>query len=226
MADKSFGPGPSALARIAQPLTQGVKVRWSSSLPAFLQELPYLRFPKAPDPNFKLIEPRHIDALKALYPDAVERIEADIEFMQYELLRLFVERDYEAKRNQNRYRIYQLLFLLLATLATLIGSFQALALSSDPNALPFWAFVETIIALLATFLATISGREPPMPRWLDNRRRAEQLRREYFRFLMNLPPYDTLTGYKRQVELSRRAAEINRGVFPEEPTVLSAPGGR
>lgn len=224
MADKSLAP--SALARIAQPLTQGVKARWRSSLPAFLQELPYLRFPQAPDPNFRLIEQRHIDALKTLYPDAVERIEADIEFMQYELLRLFVERDYEAKRSQNRYRIYQLLFLLLATLATLIGSFQALALSSDPNALPFWAFVETIIALLATFLATISGREPPMPRWLDNRRRAEQLRREYFRFLMNLPPYDALTGYKRQVELSRRAAEINRGVFPEEPTVLSASGGR
>jgi hypothetical protein len=72
------------------------------------------------------------------------------------------------------------------------------------------------VALLATFLATISGRESPLPIWLNNRRRAEQLRREYFRYLMNLPPYDSIEGYQRQMAASRRAADINRGVFPEE----------
>jgi len=195
-------------------------------MPAFVQELPQLRFSSAPNPEFRLIEQKYIDAIKGLYPEAAARIDADIAFMEYELLRLFVERDFEAKRSQNRYRVYQLMFLVLATVATLIGSFQALALNSSPEWLPIWAFLETIIALLATFLATISGREPPLPRWLDNRRRAEQLRREYFRYLMNLPPYNLLTGYKRQVELSRRAADINRGMFPEEPTVLSTVGGQ
>lgn len=226
MADTSRTSRAASLARVAQPITQAARGGWRALMPAFVQELPYLRFPSAPNPQFRLIEQKHIDAIKSLYPEATARIEADIAFMEYELLRLFVERDYEAKINQNRYRVYQLLFLTLATVATLIGSFQALALNSSPEWLPIWAFLETIVALLATFLATVSGREPPLPRWLDNRRRAEQLRREYFRFLMNLPPYDSLTGYKRQVELSRRAADINRGMFPEEPTVLSSPGGR
>lgn len=225
MADPSSSAKSSPVARITQPLSQSVRGGWRAAMPAFIQELPYLRFSNAPNPQFRLIEQKHIDAIKALYPEATARIDADIAFMDYELLRLFVERDFEAKRNQNRYRVYQLMFLALATFATLIGSFQALALNSSPDWLPIWAFLETIIALVATFVATISGREPPLPRWLDNRRRAEQLRREYFRFLMNLPPYDALTGYKRQVELSRRAADINRGMFPEEPTVLNSLGG-
>lgn len=225
MADPSSSEKLSPVARFTQPLSQSVRGGWRAAMPAFIQELPYLRFSKAPNPNFRLIEQKHIDAIKALYPEATARIDADIAFMDYELLRLFIERDFEAKSNQNRYRVYQLMFLALATVATLIGSFQALALNSSPEWLPIWAFAETIVALVATFVATISGREPPLPRWLDNRRRAEQLRREYFRYLMNLPPYDSLTGYKRQIELSRRAADINRGMFPEEPTVLNSLGG-
>lgn len=222
MAGKSETPRTAHLTPSAQPVTQAARSGWRTLMPAFIQELPSLRFPSAPNPDFRLIEQKHLDAIKSLYPEAAARIEADIAFMDYELLRLFIQRDYEAKSSQNRYRVYQLMFLVLATLATMIGSFQALALNSSPDWLPIWAFLETVVALLATFLATISGREPPLPRWLDNRRRAEQLRREYFRFLMNLPPYDSLTGYKRQVELSRRAADINRGMFPEEPTVLSS----
>ncbi len=226
MADTLPPRQPSPVARVTQPITQAVRGGWRAMMPAFVQELPQLRFSSAPNPAFRLIEQKHIDAIKTLYPEAAARIDADIAFMEYELLRLFIERDYAAKSNQNRYRVYQLLFLTLATFATLIGSFQALALNSSPEWLPIWAFLETIIALLATFVATVSGREPPLPRWLDNRRRAEQLRREYFRYLMNLPPYNTLTGYKRQVELSRRAADINRGMFPEEPTVLNSLGGQ
>jgi hypothetical protein len=69
---------------------------------------------------------------------------------------------------------------------------------------------------LVIFLATISGRSAPLPNWLNNRRRAEHLRREYFRFLMHLPPYDEPVVYKRQELLSERAADINRGVNPDD----------
>jgi len=186
----------------------------------WMKELPTLRFPQAADTHFPLIRPALLEKLKRENPQAYEKIKADIDFMDYELLRLFRDRDYEAKKQQNRYRLFQLGFLILAALATMIGSFQALSLANAPDWMPIWAFVETIVALLATFLATISGRESPMPIWLNNRRRAEQMRREYFRFLMNMPPYDKLDGYERKIELSRRAADINRGVFPEEPTVL------
>jgi hypothetical protein len=135
-----------------------------------------------------------------------------MDYLDKELLRLFRERDYEAKQQQNRYRVYQLGYIGLAAAATLIGSLVAVA---PRDMVPILAFLETLIALLTTYLATISGREQPLPLYLSNRRRAEHLRREYFRFLMDMPPYDTLDGYDRHRTLSMRAADINRGFFPE-----------
>ena len=51
---------------------------------------------------------------------------------------------------------------------------------------------------------------------MSNRRRAEQLRREYFRFLTRMPPYDEVTGYRRRMLLSKRVADINRGMHPDD----------
>jgi hypothetical protein len=129
-------------------------------------------------------------------------------------LRLFRVRDYQAKFQQNRYRQYQIAYMLLATAATIAGSLLAISLRDTPQSAPFWGLVETLIALGATFLSALSTREPPLPLWIENRRIAEQLRREYFRFLMDLEPYDALEGYDRRSTLSMRAARINRGALP------------
>ena len=159
----------------------------------------------------EILTEKNIDAA------AIKRIETDMQFLEAELLRLFRDRDYEASMQQNRYRLVQIGYIVLAALATLFGSLQALALNSaDNRLLPWMAFAETLVALIVTFLATVSGREPPLPLYLTNRRRAESLRREYFRYLMNLPPYDSVEGPQRRVMLSSRSADINRGVFPDE----------
>jgi uncharacterized protein DUF4231 len=212
-------------AKVNQPNTQGRDVnkprRFRDYLQVWMQELPTYPFsPPEPDPSFQLIQEADWNTITSQTDkDTADQMEADKKFLDYELLRLFRERDYEAKKQQNRYRLIQIGFMLLAAIATMIGALQALALSNDPTSLPFLAFFETLVALLATFLSTIAGREPPLPIWLSNRRRAEQLRREYFRYLVNLPPYDGLDGYQRQMALSKRAADINRGVFPEEPAL-------
>lgn len=207
-AEQPAAPNPNTQA----PPTR--RARW----PAWMQELPRLKFhPEEPDLRAPLVSQAELDALLAdADPEAATRIKEDIRFLEYELLRLFRQRDHRAKLHQNRYRKYQIGYLLLAVLATLIGSLQALSLATRPEVMPVWAFGETVVALVATFLATISGRESPMPLWITNRRRAEQLRREYFRYLANLPPYDTVEGYRRSMLLSRRAAKINQGAFPEE----------
>lgn len=211
-------PTPTTDAVPAKPVTQQVgdfRERW----PAWVKQLPRLNSPQV-NPDFQLIDPVRLEqVLKDADPDAVLRIKEDIKFMDHELLRLFRERDHEASVQQNRYRLYQIGFIILATIATLIGSIQALALSGQARWVPVLAFCETIVALIATFLATISGREPPFPLWLANRRRAESLRREYFRYLMHMPPYDDLDrqeAFKRRATLSARAADMNRGVFPDE----------
>lgn len=148
---------------------------------------------------------------------ARKQVEDDIDWLKKELEPHFRERDHQASREQNRYRIYQLGFMLLAAAATLFGSLQALTFESSPNATTAWGFVETVIALYTVFLATISGRRPPLSRWLENRQKAEYLRREYFRFLMNLPPYNSKsTSSERKIALSIRTGEINEGKFSSQ----------
>lgn len=183
--------------------------------PAWLKQFPYLRFPQ-PKSDFKLIDTQKLrEELKGINPEALQKVEEDIEFLEYELLRLFRERDYRASREQNRYRKYQIGYMGLAAVAGIIGALQAITLTSAPQMAVNFAFAETVVAAFVTFLATIAGNEPPLSAWLMNRRRAEFLRREYFRYLLNLEPYDTAEGFRRQQLLSTRAADINRGVLPD-----------
>jgi hypothetical protein len=199
-----------------QPTTQE-KLDYRQYWPAWAKQLPRLRFAGEPDKNYQLIDPVKLEALLAQAdPASKARILADMEFMKHELMRLFRQRDFEASKQQNRYRLYQIAFMGLASLATLVGSFQALSLNSNPDIVPLFALLETILALLTTYLATISGREAPLPLWLQNRRRAEYLRREYFRYLMQTAPYNIEDDTERKLLLSKRAANINRGDYPDK----------
>ena len=216
MTSQSSTPTQATSQPLDQPITQGnpnPHPNWFM----WAKELPRLTDPKPASKDFQLIPQAALDKiLKDADPAAKQRIQDDIQFMDHELLRLFKEVDMAAKQNQNRYRLFQLGYITLAAGATLFGSLQALSLNTHREWMPWLAFLETVIALCATFLATISGREPPLPRWLDNRRKAESMRREYFRYLLNLSPYDVLAyGPERRRLLSRRAADINRGIFPE-----------
>ncbi len=226
-----MNPPQPVTSPAAEPTTQEKQKNFRQHWAEWMKDLPRLRFPDKPDMHYELIAPARLDVLlKDADPAAVKQIKEDIAFLNEEMIRLFRERDHNAKREQNLYRAYQISYLALAGFATALGSLQAVLLLSRPNLMPWIAFGETMVALLATFLATISGREPPMPRWLENRRRAEQLRREYFRFLVNLAPYDQepspeeiAQGFdhdiKRKMLLSERAADINRGVYPGEPNL-------
>lgn len=213
----SFNPLSKEPGAPKQPNTQE-KAGFRAGQPAWIKQLPRLKFPETPNASYKLIPEDELFnvILKDASPEAKARIKEDLDFLDHELLRLFRERDFEASTNQNRYRLFQIGFMLLAAAATIVGSLQGLALSSIADIVPLLALIETIIALTTTYLATISGREPALPQWLSNRRRAEYLRREYFRFLMNLRPYDSVDGYQRKLLLSTRAANINRGIYPDQ----------
>lgn len=207
---------PSNATEEQAPTTQEKK-GWRQGWPPWLRQFPRLSFPE-PNDSYQLLDMEAIEKFFAeenIDAEASARIRHDIQFMEHELLRLFRERDHEAKFQQNRYRLFQLAYIGLATVATLIGSLMALSLNSNPDMVPILGFAETVVALLTTYLASVSGREPPLPLWMSHRRRAENLRREYFRYLMDLEPYDQAEGYQREMLLSRRAAMINRGVMPE-----------
>jgi hypothetical protein len=219
-SDRNQTAGPVEMpytAPMSSPQTQGrpsPRNRW----PVWMRELPYLRFPPAPDKNFQLLDPQMLDQiLQFADPDVAQQIRNDIKFLDYEVLRLFRERDFEAKRQQNRYRLFQIAYVLLTSLASIFGVLAIAALVTSVIYVPLFLFLETLIALMATFLASVSGRDAPFPQWISNRRRAERLRQEYFRFLMRMSPYDTMPDViQRRVLVSSRAADINRGVYPDE----------
>lgn len=200
--------------QIQQPMTQE-KSNYRQNVPEWLRQLPKFRF-APPRDDFQLVDRTQLDSmLNHVDAESKQRLNADLDVLNLELLPLFRERDYLAKYHQNRYRLYQIIYMLLAAAATLVGSLLALALNTSPQLVSFLSFVETLIALLTYLIINLSGREPALPAWLDNRRRAESLRREYFRYVMNLAPYRSLKGFERRMVLARRAADMNRGVYPE-----------
>lgn len=209
------GAGSSDAKTVSTQGKQDLRKNW----PAWAKQLPRLRFEQAPNSKYQLLDQARLGALLAQTdPEAAKRIQEDVEFLETELMRLFRIRDYDASLHQNRYRLVQISFMGLAALATIIGALQGLSLNNRPDAVPAFALAETVVALLTTYLATISGRVPSLPLWLQNRRRAEYLRREYFRYLMRIAPYDNenVKDYERKLLLSTRAANINRGIYPDQ----------
>jgi hypothetical protein len=185
------------------------------------------RFPKLkPDPiknDFQLLDPVRLEEmLKNLNPAAADRFRKDIQFLEQPVLRLFRERDHEAYVHQNTHRLFQMSFIILSVIATLVGAFLTLTLTSNATVAAFLGFIEAVIAAITAALAALQGNRPPQALWLQNRLRAEYLRREYFRYLMNLEPYTSLDEVQRRRAVEMRAAEINMGVFPETPTELES----
>ncbi|MBK8026430.1 MAG: DUF4231 domain-containing protein [Chloroflexi bacterium] len=153
--------------------------------------------------------------------EAVARVKLDISHLEGELLRYFRETDYNAKRFQNGFRLYNWRLLMLSTVATIIGAFQAISLSISPALLLVLGAMETIVALYTVYVVNARGRESSVDDWLKNRRMSEQLRREFFRYLMYLPPYNQdEKEYERKRKLSHRAAMIYAEQIPDEPSIL------
>lgn len=192
--------------------------RFRKGMPEWIRQLPIINLRYEDD--FRLIDPdeleKSLESVEGLDEATKTHILEDMAVLEKELLWMFRERDYQAKVEQNRYRGFQLSYMLLASLATFIGSLQVITLNDFPGWLPWFAFLETIVALFTTFIATIQGNRPPLQSWLLNRRRAEYLRREYFRFIADIEPYDKLEDADRRRMLARRAADINRGVDPQD----------
>ena len=202
-----------------QPITQD-RARFRVLLPEWLRQFPRLRFP-TPRRDFSLVSEADLRAVlqsERVNETVIEQLVAEVRAIDQEIMRLFRERDYEASKQQNRYRLYQLGYMFLATVATFIGSLQALSFGSNPRYVALFALLQTIIAGLTTFLSFISTREPPLMLWMNNRRAAEFLRREYFRYFAGLSPYNDMSqpAYVRRRELALRAARAARGEFPEE----------
>jgi hypothetical protein len=216
-----------------EPQTEGIQTpltqqRQTSELPQWIRQLP-LQDVNDQKEDFKLISDEVLAGIKPSFSVetiseegkpkdkvAYETLINEINFLETYVVSLFKKRDYDAKYYQTAYRRYQIGYMLLAILAAIFGALLALNLdennASNPNG-RFWVavfgFLETVVALMTTYLASISGRENALEKWLENRQKAEGLRREYQRFLMRLQPYDKGNPADLEESLKRRAAAIN-----------------
>ena len=191
--------------------------------PVWFTQMPFKNIPNKPDESFQLINDDMIQEMKDVYQldaQSIAQIKADRAFMETELMRYFRELDVEAKVKQNEYRKHQIRILILASAATLTGAMQAISINNEPY-LRFFGFLEAVIALFTVFVIQIRSSDATLPGWLGARKKAEQLRREYFRFMLRLPPYDQEQPiYKLRLTLSARVAEIYNDKDPEEPSIL------
>jgi hypothetical protein len=205
------------------PVTQG-NAEPENPVPSWRRRIPNLLnwTPLVPNRDFQLIDAEGLEAILVNQdPVAAQRVRHDIKTLEY-ALGLFREVDSKAKQSQIEHRRFQLMYILLGVLATLIGSLLTLTLDREPTVAAFLSFLEMVIAASTGLLSTISnaGNESPFQRWMQNRLRAEYLRREYFRYLMNLQPYTDLDEVRRQASLEQRAAAIYSGKFPDTPSEL------
>jgi hypothetical protein len=229
--ESSQPPPESGSSPPSQPITQKTaqqrtaewrKAQFSGWV--WWQQRPKRNFPAEPDPDFQLVSNQTLEELSHefnLSPAAVARIRHDLAHLDHELLRYFRETDHAAKKFQNGFRLYNVRILILAAVATMIGALQAISLSIDASLLLVLGAAETIVALYTVYVVNTRSQDASLDDWLKNRRQSEQLRREFFRYLLYLPPYmEGELEYERKRKLSRRAASIYADQFPEEPSIL------
>jgi hypothetical protein len=184
---------------------------------AWAQELPRRSYPPF-DPTSTIIDRAELqNVLADIAPEVTQSIVDDLDFLEENLVPLFRSRHYEARRELNRYRFNQLIISVVALTMILMSVLQLVALISAIQFLLVAAFLTTLVALTLTFLTTLVSRsQSPVISWLTNQRRAEALRREYYRFVLDLPPYHNLRDLKRKKLLAVRAADIDQGIEVEE----------
>lgn len=137
-------------------------------------------------------------------------LKQDLADLEQHLLPAFWEFNQKAKHYQNRYYLYQWVFMLGAFVTTLLGALTTYAYTLDsttsllPNA---FGILTAIISAITAFFNALSTQNSPQTRWAKSRRLAEELRMAYFKYLAHLDPY---TGEDRVQKLRQNVLQIRR----------------
>lgn len=124
-------------------------------------------------------------------------IAQDLNDLNEYLLPTFFEFSQKSKYYQNRFYLYQWVFIVGAFLTTVFGALASLYYTADPAEFPERVAVQQAFSILTAtvgaitaFTTALSNRGEPQKRWGKTRRLAEELRMHYFTYLAHQPPYD------------------------------------
>lgn len=118
----------------------------------------------------------------------------DLEDVEEHLLPAFWEFNQKANHFQNRYYLYQWVFMLGAFFSTLFGAattYSYAIAGTDNNVAAMVLGVCTMaVSGITSFFTYMSQANSPQKRWAKTRRLAEELRMNYYLYLAHLKPYD------------------------------------
>ncbi len=124
----------------------------------------------------------------------------DLKDLKEYLLPTFFQFSQRSKYYQNRFYLYQWVFVIGAFMTTLLGAAATLfyippnatsEVISGTNWQQILSYATAAVGAVTAFTTALSNRGEPQKRWGKNRRLSEELRMHYFTYLSHMPPYDT-----------------------------------
>lgn len=193
----------------------------------FLKKRPRFNYPKEwpPDPDMNYEQELHWQGFisREFTPD-VEKypiIEQDLRDLEEYLLPIFWDFNQKAKYYQNNFYLYQWVFIFgaffttfLAVMTTYYGSFgngNAWVLFFGPfsgnSLVTVFSILTALVSFVTSYYTLLSNYGEPRKRWANYRRRTEELRMIYFKFISRIEPFNTAS---RVDELRRVVLDIRR----------------
>lgn len=121
-------------------------------------------------------------------------IKQDLSDLEEHLLPAFLEFNQKARHYQNRFYLYQWVFMGGAFITTLLGALTTYFYTWDIDGSTLTRIFGVLTALVSgstAYFNVLSDQGNPQKRWAKTRRLAEDLRMSYFSYIAHLPPYDT-----------------------------------
>lgn len=116
----------------------------------------------------------------------------DLKDLDQHLLPVFWEFNQKAKHFQNRFYLYQWVFMMGAFITTVFGAATTFVytLPNDGGVLPeIFGMMTAVIAFLTATFNVMSTQGAPQARWARSRRLTEELRMTYFKYLSHIEPF-------------------------------------
>jgi hypothetical protein len=155
--------------------------------------------PATPEAWTKLIDDEGFVSLSGWKIDDIAQypvIRQDLDDLDEYLLPTFFEFSQKSKYYQNRFYLYQWVFIIGAFITTVLGTLASLYYNPNPEGREEYVIIQqslsyatAAVGALTAFVTALSNRNEPQKRWAKNRRLAEELRMLYFQYLAHLEPF-------------------------------------
>lgn len=196
----------------------------------FLKKRPRFKYPKEwpPSEDIDYEQELHWQGFisKRFMPDVSNYpiIEQDLRDLEEYLLPIFWDFNQKAKYYQNNFYLYQWVFIfgaffttMLAVLTTYYGTqneawFLFLGPFDGDSMVTVFSLLTALVSFVTSYYTLLSNYGEPRKRWASYRRRAEELRMMYFKFISRIEPFnseDRVDQLRREVLNIRREEEEN-----------------